>query len=78
MAECVCGRGWEGADLRVCNGTEYETMAATLTSDRARLALTDCTMAEYELTPATLTSNRVCHALRVCNVSEYERAWHRL
>ena len=67
--ECVEGRGYfEGGSndrlgcwtYTVCGSNEYETVAATPTSDRQCRPLSECPPGSPELTPPTATSDRVC------------------
>jgi hypothetical protein len=45
---------------RVCSAAEYESVAATVVSDRTCTALRTCGAGQYVLANATLTSDRVC------------------
>ncbi|EGD75905.1 chitin-binding protein [Salpingoeca rosetta] len=59
--------------LRVCQDYEYETVAATATSNRQCALVRNCTVSvEYETVAPTATSNRDCATLRTCNATEYE------
>ena len=53
-------------DLTVCGATQYETVAATDTSDRSCADLTVCGATQYETVAATDTSDRSCADLTVC------------
>ena len=57
-------------DWKVCSGTEYETDAPTVTSDRQCTALTTCTEAEYMSSAPTVTSDRQCRALTTCAIGQ--------
>lgn len=52
MQDAVC------QPLTQCTVDEFETKAATATSDRACKALTKCSTGEYVAQPATATSDR--------------------
>ena len=58
--------------LTECTADQYESAAATETSDRVCSALSVCTANQYESTAATETSDRVCTALSVCTADQYE------
>lgn len=57
-------------EATVCADTEYETTAATATSDRACADLTECETNQYEKSAPTATSDRACAALSECRGSD--------
>eukprot|EP00041_Stephanoeca_diplocostata_P002277 m.25151 g.25151 ORF g.25151 m.25151 type:complete len:4654 (-) comp13142_c0_seq1:95-14056(-) len=46
-----------------CSSTEFESFAATTTSDRTCTAITTCTASEYLRTPATPTTDNDCRSI---------------
>ena len=58
--------------LTTCTATQYESTAATASSDRVCTALTACTATQFESTAATATSDRVCTALTACTATQFE------
>ena len=59
-------------DLTECNGTSYEAVAPTRSSDRRCASTTACSPGvTYQASPPTATSDRVCARARACTSFQY-------